>query len=78
MHVDDLTPLFATIAENHGPGEPIYAELSYAAPLKFHRPELAADVREPAPGAGWHIGHAVDAHGARMVVRSGDVIAARF
>ena len=78
MKVDDLTPFFAAIAENHAPGEPIYAELSIAAPLRFHHPELAADVREPAAGAGWHIGRGLDTRGARMVVRSGDVTAARF
>jgi hypothetical protein len=78
MHVDDLTPLFATIAENHAPGEPIYAELSFAAPLKFHRPELAADVREPAAGAGWHVGRRVDTRGAKMVVHMGDAVAARW
>lgn len=78
MHVDDLTPLFAAIAENHAPHEPIYADLSSAAPLKFHHPELAADVRDPAPGAGWHIGRGIDTNGARMVVRSGEVTAACF
>jgi hypothetical protein len=78
MHVDDLTPLFATIAENHAPHEPIYADLSSAAPLKFHHPELAADVRDPAPGAGWHIGRGVDTEGARMVLRSGEATAVRF
>jgi len=78
MHVDDMTPLFATIAENHAPGEPIYAELSFAAPLKFHRPELAANVREPAAGAGWHVGRVVDTRGAKMVVHGSDFTAARF
>jgi hypothetical protein len=78
MHIDDLTPLFANIAANHLSGEPIYAESSYAAPLKFHHPELAADVREPAPGAGWHIGARVDTAGAKSVLRAGDVTAARF
>lgn len=78
MHLDDLTPLLATIAENHAPGEPIYAEPSFVPPLKFHRPELAADVRGPGPGPGWHVGRAVDVRGARFVVRCGEVIAARF
>lgn len=78
MHVDDLTPLFATIAENHAPGEPIYAEPTYAAPLKFHHPELAADVAAPAAGAGWHVGRGLDTRGAKSVVRAGDAVAARF
>jgi len=78
MHVDDLTPLFTTIVENRAPGEPVYAEQSYATALRFHHPELGADIHGPAPGAGWHIGRAVDARGARMVVRCGEVTAARF
>jgi hypothetical protein len=80
MRVHDLRALFATISNGHRPGEPIYADPSYAAPLQYHAPETGADLHAvvvTAPsGPGWYLQQApaFEGRGASLVVRSGNTI----
>jgi hypothetical protein len=84
MHLSDLRPMFDTIARSHAPGEPIYADPSLAAPLRYECPSLAADIHsevDRSPGRpGWYLQRvpAFSIGNAGTVLRSGDVIAARI
>jgi hypothetical protein len=83
MHIDDLRPMFEMIVRSHAPGEAIYADPSYAEPLRYECPALAASItpaRETAAThAGWYIQprRSFDAAGTTEIMRIGDVIAAR-
>lgn len=78
MQLGDLRQMFATVAQSPGP---VYADPSFAAPLRYYHPEL--DVRAgamPAPaGAGWYVQRAgtFTPDGAAIVIRQGTVVAAR-
>jgi len=82
MHVDDLRPMFDMIARAHAPGEAIYADPSYAAPLRYEVPGLAPSIQATAETAatkpGWHIQQrrSFNAEGTAVMMRLGDVIAA--
>jgi hypothetical protein len=83
MRLTDWRPLFDDVARNRTAGEPIYADISTAAPLRFHHPELAGDVREETPpaaaAAGWHVTRGgEDASGIGIRLRAGDVTAVRL
>lgn len=46
MRVTDQRAVYDAIARAHKPGEPIIVGTSVAAPLRYHHPELAPDIRE--------------------------------
>jgi hypothetical protein len=78
MRLADLRPMFATIAQSGGP---VYADPSFAAPLRYYHPALdirAGTLRAPA-GAGWYVQRAstFTPSGASVVLREGAVVAAR-
>ncbi|HEX6096074.1 MAG TPA: glycosyltransferase family 39 protein [Thermoanaerobaculia bacterium] len=83
MRLDDLRTILDTIAAAHRPGEPVYADLSHAAPLHYYLPQIRPDLRAvtvAAPaGAGWYVQHAsrftAPQTGLRM--RIGDTVAVR-
>ena len=83
MHIDDLRPMFDTILRSHNTNEPIYADPSFAAPLRYQYPALAASIRsgaQPLPIApGWYIQYdrRFSSRGATVVMRIGNVIAVR-
>jgi hypothetical protein len=83
MRIDDLRPMFDMIVRSHRPGEPIYADPSYAAPLRYEVPALLSDIRIAATKTmnqpGWYIQYArgFDSAGASGAMRIGDVIAMR-
>jgi hypothetical protein len=83
MHIDDLRPMFEMIVRSHAPGEAIYANPSYAEPLRYEYPALAAFIRPAKETAavqpGWYIQQrrSFDAAGTTIMMRIGDVIAAR-
>ena len=83
MHVYDLRPMFTMIAADHHAGEAVYADPSFAAPLVYYYPEMAADIRSTvavsAALPGWYVQKAATfrATGNAAVLRSGDVIAVR-
>lgn len=84
MRIDDMRQIVDTIRTVHRTGEPIYADLSYAAPLSYYAPELRNDLHSvtmtAAAGPGWYV-----QRGSRftlppqpaLVVRSGDTLALR-
>lgn len=84
MRVSDLRPMFDMITRSHLSGEAIYANPSFVAPLRYECPSLARDVRsaiERTPTRpGWYIQRsgAFDTGNANVVMRVGDVIAARW
>jgi hypothetical protein len=59
MHLEDLRELIAVVQSAHRPGEPVYADPSYAAPLSYYLPTLGRDLHErvvDAPvGPGWYV-----------------------
>jgi hypothetical protein len=79
MKIADLRSMLATVARGN---EPIYADLSYAAPLSYYYPQLvprlhvAAMTAPAAPG--WYVQHAdtFQPGGAPIVLREGNVVAA--
>jgi hypothetical protein len=83
MHVDDLRPMFEMIVRSHAPGEAIYADPSYAEPLRYECPSLAEFIRPAKATAaarpGWYIQQRrlFDVAGTTVIMRIGDVIAAR-
>jgi hypothetical protein len=80
MRIDDLHPMYDAIARAHAPREPIVADPSFAAPLRYHHPELAPDIvaSRQTPLRGWSIQRSLDTRGAATVIRIGGVTAARF
>ena len=82
MHAYDLMPFFGTIVANHTPGEPIYAHPSLGAPLRYHYPQLARDIRllPQTPSPGWYLrlGDNSSTAGSAMVIRSGNAVAVRW
>ncbi len=83
MHVDDLRPMFDLILRSHTTLEPIYADPSFAASLRYDYPALATSIHSGTEqlvnGPGWYIQHAraFSWRGANVVMRIGDVIAVR-
>jgi hypothetical protein len=80
MRVYDLRPMFAMIAAGHHPGEVIYADPSFAAPLGYYYPGMASDIRWTAAGStslpGWYVQRASSLRSASgAALRIGDVIA---
>jgi hypothetical protein len=84
MRVDDLRPMFDTIARSHRSGEAIYADPSLAAPLRYEIPSVAADVHDEidqrAARPGWYLQRAstFSISNAEIVMRIGNVTAARI
>ncbi|MEA2163898.1 MAG: hypothetical protein QOK37_2025 [Thermoanaerobaculia bacterium] len=83
MHIEDLRELYATVVNAHRAGEPIFSNPSYAGALRHYYPSLGADLRPGVVNApsnpGWYVQRSRDfaPAGAGIVVRTGDVIAAR-
>lgn len=79
MRLHDLRPLYELVARNHRAGEPIFTDLENDAALRYHHPELAADVRQMTPNApGWFVGRASLLRAAGSIrMQTGDVVAAR-
>jgi len=83
MHIDDLRPMFDLILRSHFTGEPVYADPSFAAPLRYGYPALATSIHSGAEPMvmrpGWYIQYdrGFNARGATVVMRIGNVIAVR-
>lgn len=79
MHVYDLRPMFAMVAAGHHPGEAVYADPSFAAPLAYYYPGMTADIRWTVAGSaslpGWYVQKAATFQAAGTALRIGDVIA---
>jgi hypothetical protein len=78
MQLADLRQVFAMVARARGT---VYADPSFAAPLRYYHPELdvrAAALREP-QGAGWYVQRArtFTPRGASTFLLEGTVVAAR-
>jgi hypothetical protein len=81
MHVYDCLPLFEAVAASHDAGEPIYADPSLGAPLRFYHPELAKDLRAPAAAAarGWPLRRGSgETRGSVAIIRVGEATAVRW
>jgi hypothetical protein len=70
MGLEDLRTVFRTIEAAHRPGEPIYADDSFATPLAWYAPGLRRDlhsrrVTQPA-GPGWYLQKTFDLAGRRV------------
>ena len=83
MHVDDLRPMYDMIARSHVPGEAIYADPSFAVPLRYEYPAVGGDVHsgieKSVTRPGWYIQYvpAFGTGGASVAMRIGGVVAAR-
>jgi hypothetical protein len=83
MKTYDLRPMFEMIARSHVPGDAIYAEPSFAAPLRYENPVLSADIHneipKPITNVGWYVGRVATLgdHGGDTSLRIGDTIAVR-
>ena len=81
MKIYDLRPMFEVVVRSHVPGEPIYADASFAGPLHYEYPIVGADIhagmQKTADAPGWYI-QRVSTLGTGdrdVVIRIGDVIA---
>jgi hypothetical protein len=82
MHVENLRGIIATVANNHQPGEPVFADPSYAAPLHYYVPRIRSDLRAVSMSApsspGWYVQPAgFKAANATLIVRTRHVVAMR-
>jgi hypothetical protein len=83
MHIYDMRPMYAMVAAAHRPGEAIYADPSFAAPLVYYYPGMANDIRSTVSGStslpGWYVQRvgAFRADGSDAILRIGDAVAVR-
>jgi hypothetical protein len=83
MHVDDLRPMYEMIVRSHAPGEAIYADPSFAVPLRYEYPAVSGDVHsgvaKTVTKPGWYIQYvpAFSTGGASVAMRIGGVVAVR-
>lgn len=83
MQVDDLRDLYASVIGGLRPGQKVFADPSYAAPLRYYAPssariEFAAVTSPGAPG--WYVQRAgrFSYREADLAIRSGSVVAVRI